>query len=234
MKKTLATFIFVLISLTISAQKTKTITLKKGQIFDVLPLKFNKEARPESVAKYLRKSVLPRAVALGYIPFPTINVAKNTSVQSNYIPDVLVFGGWKDKKTLDNAMKQLESEFSDFHPLRREIWTSFFNTHYELKEDIHFQFSPNKFYVATAYWKQEASNLNSLLIKTKNNVKTFGGKIILELSDGYSPYGYYYNPDYFYITEWESKDDFMKFMNKHQSEEKQSLKHINQFDLKVN
>ena len=215
------------------AQNNNSIELSKGQIFDILPLKFNGKADSLSVKKYLKEAILPRAIKLGYLPIKTVSIEKGGVTQGNYSPDVLIFGGWKNKDSLTSIMKQLESEFPDFHSLRREVWTVFYNTHYELKEDLSFKFLPNKFYVATSYWEKQPSDLATLIKVTTKHIKKHRGSIILELSEGESPYGYYYNPDYFFITEWNSESDFKKFMKENQSKEKQNLKHINQFKLSI-
>lgn len=218
-------------SCNVFTQNETSFELKKGQIFDVLPLKFNEKADSLKVRKYLRDSVLPRAIELGYIAMPSIPIQSGGTVQGNYSPDIIVFGGWENSDSLNSIMKQLEAEFSDFHSLRREIWTVFYNTHYELKEDLSFKFLDSKFYVATSYWKKQTSDLDTLIGAMANNIAKYNGTLILELSEGESPYGYYYNPDYFFITEWNSEDDFKKFMKENQIREKQNLKHINQFKL---
>lgn len=216
----------------LSAQNSKSIDLKKGQIFDVLPLKFNKNADSLSIRKYLNDSILPRAIELGYIPISSIQINR-TAIQGNYTPDIIVLGAWQNKTSLDDIMKQLELEFSDFHSLRREIWTVFYNTHYELKEDLSFEFLSDKFYVATAYWKKQSLGFENFTEKTIQNINRHNGKVILELSEGESPYGYYYNPDYFFITEWNNEVEFKEFMKENPLEEKQKLRHINQFELSI-
>ncbi|WP_157547311.1 hypothetical protein [Kordia zhangzhouensis] len=232
MKNIFILLIFLTWYTILSAQNSKSVVLNQGQIFDVLPLKFNKEADSLSMRKYLKDSVLPRAIELGYIPISSIPINKN-AIQGNYTPDIIVLGAWKNKASLDRIMKQLEFEFPDFHSLRREIWTIFYNTHYELKEDLSFEFLSNKFYVATAYWKKQSSDFQKFKEKTTNNIYKHKGKMILELSKGESPYGYYYNPDCFLITEWNNRVEFIEFMKVNHLEEQQNLKHINQFELSI-
>ena len=232
MKNIFILLLFLIWFCPISAQKNTAIALQKGQVFDVLPLKLNKNADSLSMRKYLNDSILPKAIKLGYIPIANLPVKKH-AIQGNYTPDVLVLGAWKSKTSLDAIMKQLETEFSDFHSLRREIWTVFYNTHYELKEDLKVTFLSDKFYVATAYWKNTSSNFKHFKSNTATNIKSNNGKVVLELTEGNSPYGYYYNPDYFFISEWNNKADFEQFLKENQVIEKQNLKHINQFNLNI-
>ncbi|MEO1367092.1 MAG: hypothetical protein AAFX50_07915, partial [Acidobacteriota bacterium] len=38
-----------------------------------------------------------------------------------------------------------------------------------------------------------------------------GGQVVLELQDGWSPFGYRYDPDYLAITEWEDAASYKAF-----------------------
>lgn len=209
------------------------VTLKKGQVLDVLPLKQNPDANPDNIKKYLADTILPRFVELGYVPLINIRVAKNGALQGNYTPDVIVFGAWKNTEKLDAIMKQGMKEFPDMHDLRRNIWTVFYNTHYKLKEDVSFDLNPSRFYVATSYWKKSPDAWNTMVADVIKNVGKHDGKVLLTLTEGESPYGYYYNPDGFFITEWENKTAFLTFMDAFQSTEREQLKHINQFELTI-
>lgn len=223
---------FLLFSIHVFSQSNPySFQLKKGQVLDVLPLKFNEKADPEKQAYYLRKAILPRALELGYIPHSSISISESS--QGNYTPDVLLFGGWGSESILNNAMDTLEAEFPDFHPLRREIWTVFYNTHYIVEVDQEITFIPGKFYSATSYWNKEGKDFKGLKEYHKQLLEKFKGNLILELENGFSPYGYYYNPNYFFIHELPDRESFEKFKNAMKIQERANLKQIQQFVISL-
>ena len=59
-----------------------------------------------------------------------------------------------------------------------------------------------------------------------------GGKTVVELMDGKSPFGYYYQPDYLVITEWKDKATFDAFYQANIKMKQEGVKHVNQFLLK--
>lgn len=228
MKRFFAIIGFLLCSIQVFSQSNPySFQLKKGQVLDVLPLKFNEKADPEKQAYYLRKAILPRALELGYIPHSSISISESS--QGNYTPDVLLFGGWGSESILKNAMETLESEFPDFHPLRREIWTVFYNTHYIVEVDQEITFHPGKFYSATSYWNREGKDFKGLKEYHNELLEKNNGSLILGLENGFSPYGYYYKPDYFFILEWPDQASFEKFKKEIEAKEKSDLKQIHQF-----
>ncbi|APD07785.1 hypothetical protein UJ101_02285 [Flavobacteriaceae bacterium UJ101] len=232
MKNNFLLLIIFFISSNVFTQEI-SIELKAGQVFDILPLKRNQNVNPELRQFYLKDSISPRAKELGYIPLGGVRTSE-VAIQGNFSPDLIAFGAWKDMESVYEIMEQIEKEFPNFHLLRRKIWSVFYNTHYELKEDVNLKFTKDKFYVATSYWTKQPSYYKNLIKLTTQNIKKYKGKIILELSEGEPPYGYYYNPDYFFITEWDSESEFQKFLKDHKSLEKQYLQHINQFKIIIN
>lgn len=59
-----------------------------------------------------------------------------------------------------------------------------------------------------------------------------GGKLLIQLKNGQSPFGYRYDPDYFVITSWENEAAFKKFQERNQPMEIQRIEYINEFILK--
>ena len=65
----------------------------------------------------------------------------------------------------------------------------------------------------------------------KKALEETGGTIKLELTQGKSPTGYEYNPDYMVISQWESQKAFEAFQALNVSMDTDFLMHVNQFVL---
>ncbi|WP_128755276.1 hypothetical protein [Aquimarina sediminis] len=216
--------------MSINAQsKTKSYTLKKGQAFDILFLGTKPETK-EKLQNYF-KTVFPVAEKVGYHSLPGYKI-EETPTQGNYHPQAMILGYWDNLQGRKEFLKKIEEVMPDFHQERRNIWSSFNLTYYELKEDLSFDINPEKFNIVTAYWKKDNSSIKKFKQEWVQNVKNTGGQIRLELMDGNSPFGYYHNPDYLVITEWKDKAAFNKFYTKNLEMNHSSIKHVNQFQIK--
>ncbi|PHI20258.1 hypothetical protein CEQ90_08715 [Lewinellaceae bacterium SD302] len=60
--------------------------------------------------------------------------------------------------------------------------------------------------------------------------KKAGGVSVLELINGASPFGYYFNPDYFVLTEWPSREVFENFESIYATTP-EGIRHVNQFAI---
>lgn len=222
--------LFGAINLSLSAQpKVKNITLKKGQILDILML--NNHPDGGAALKDYFKVVFPYAVKNGYQPLPGLAVTA-VPTQGNYYPEVMGFATWKNLDSRKKAMEEIEANVLDFHERRRTIWSSFNMTYYEVKEDKTLIIAPNKFYVTTAYWKSDAKAFKKFKKEWIKSAKQAGGQLKLTLTEGSSPFGYYYNPDYLVLTEWENKAAFEAFYKENLVLNHDSVKHVNQFIVK--
>ena len=123
-------------------------------------------------------------------------------------------------------------EYPQFHERRRTIWPNFDLTYWKIEEDQKITFDPEKLYIATAYWSADETAFAAYQQKWAKTVKKQGGKILLELQGGTSPFGYYYNPERFTLTEWESREAFEAFKEKNVAMDHSGVKHVNQFILK--
>lgn len=223
-------FLFGASSLNLSAQpKAKNITLKKGQILDILML--NNHPEGATVQKEYFKVVFPYATQNGYQPLPGLAIIE-TPTQGNYYPEVMVFATWKNLANRKKAMEEIEANVPDFHERRRTIWSSFNMTYYKVKEDKTLNIAPDKFYVTTAYWRKDAKAFKKFKKDWEKTAVQFGGQVKLALTGGTSPFGYYYNPDYLVLTEWKNKAAFDAFYKENLMLDHDSIKHVNQFIVK--
>lgn len=225
-------FLLSLALVSVKAQgNTKMYVLKKGQIFDVLLRTNNAEASQEAKDKFDR-DVIPRALEKGYQVMPSGLYFEPVAIQGNYSPGHMVLGGWENLKTRENAMQVLVTELPDFHQIRRELWTTLFSTYFEIEEDISFSIREDKFYVVTAYHHKRERSFREFKKEWANNIDESGGRIILELENGESPFiGHLYEPHHFTITEWTNRDSFEIFLSKNKNMDHSSIKYVNQFAL---
>ncbi len=221
-------FLMYTFSLNLNAQPTtKTYSLKKGEVLDILVL----SAKPDTNNLFdtFKKTAIPVAIQMSYKPLVGFSVAKYT--QGNHQPQSLIFGTWEHVKKREKFIAEIEGKVPDFHAQRQNIWSFFGLTYYEMPKDISFKINNDKYIVVTSYWQKEGKGIQfeqfkKNWIRKSNNA---GGQIILELMNGKSPFGYYYNPDYQVITQWENKVAFEVFYKENLKMNHDAIKHVNQF-----
>jgi len=225
-------FALIFHHISIEAQfNTKSYSLKKGQIIDVL-LRSNNAKASQKAKDQFDQQVIPRILKYGYQTMPHGLYFKSIAVQGNYSPEHMVLGGWKNLKSREEAMRILVKEVPNFHQIRRELWTSLFATYFEVEEDINFSIEQNKFYVVTAYKYLKKRHFKKFVRILEENVLESNGRIILKLLNGKSPFiGHYYEPNHFSITEWNSQEKFEIFLAKNRKMNHTSVKYVNQFVL---
>ena len=225
-------FALVFKYIAIDAQlNTKSYSLKKGQIFDVL-LRSNNDKASQKAKDQFDQQVLPRALKLGYQVMPHGLYFKDVAKQGNYSPEHMVLGGWINLQRREKAMKILIKEVPNFHDIRRELWTTLFTSYYSIEEDIKFSIHRDKYYVVTAYKHRNKRGFKKFIKILEENVRVSKGSIILKLQNGTSPFiGHYYEPNYFSITEWNSQDEFEIFLLMNRKMNHTSVKYVNQFVL---
>ncbi|MDY8137017.1 hypothetical protein [Aquimarina sp. 2201CG5-10] len=205
----------------------KSFNFKKGEILDILLLT-TKSGTEKDYEKY-RKTAFPIAFKKTYKPLPGFNIKETT--QGNIQPSSFILGKWNDLKNREQFIAEIEGVVPDFHLQRRNIWSLFNLTYYEIQKDISFKIDKNKYNVATSYWKKDATSFKKFTELWLQKSKSKGGKNILQLSNGKSPIGYYHNPDLLVITQWDSKEDFDTFYKENLAMNHKGVLHVNQFIL---
>lgn len=214
-------------SLNLSAQSApKSFSYKKGQVLDIIFLNTKKDT--EAALDNYFKTAFPVATKYGYTGQGGLGLTENPT-QGNYHPEVMVFGVWTSLKQRKDFLVNIESEMPEFHQERRKIWSSFNLTYWEMKDDLSFTVNSEKFNVATLYWQKDEKSFNQFKAAWNNRAKKSGGKEILTLTNGDSPFGYHFDPDYLVITEWDSKAAFEKFHKESLKLNHDAVKHVNQF-----
>lgn len=227
---TLLAFLLTTIFFESHAQSdVKSYSFKKGEVFDIIFLS-NKEGVEDKLKAYF-STAFPIATKMGYAGlggFPIIE----SPLQGNYHPQSMVFGKWTNLENREKFVENIDEEMPTFHQMRRDIWSTFNLVYYKLKEDLFFEIDPNKYNVVTYYWKNDNRSFQQFKKEWLQKTENAGGKITLELTDGTSPFGYTYDPDYLAITTWESKEIFEKFYKENLKMNHSSIIQANQFKIK--
>jgi len=220
-----------LISLTTSSivaqSAIKSISAKKGEILDILLLN-TKKGVEKNFEKY-KKTAFPVAIKRTYQPLFGYGISE--TAQGNIQPTVIAFGKWKDLKNREQFIKEIDGIVPDFHLQRRNIWSLFNLTYYELPNDISFSIDKTKYNVITSYWEKDAVAFKAFKKRWLQKSASNGGKNLLKLAKGKSPMGYYHNPDLLVITQWDSKEDFDAFYKQNLAMNHKGVLHVNQFIL---
>jgi len=205
----------------------KNYSFKKGEILDILLIK-TKPGGDKLFEKY-RKTAFPMAIKRTYKPMPGFNISNTT--QGNIQPTSFLFGKWDDLKNREQFIAEIEDFVPDFHEQRRNIWSIFSLTYYEMPEDISFEIDKNKYTVVTSYWKKDDVSFKKFTNQWQRKSSEKKGKTILTLTEGKSPFGYYHNPDLIFITQWDSKEAFEGFYQENLDMNHSGVLHVNQFVL---
>ncbi|WP_299452463.1 hypothetical protein [uncultured Microscilla sp.] len=214
---------------TLSAQSDKlTYHLKKGQVFDLLLLRM-KPGVQEKTKNYIQ-TFIPIGKKFGYHSLKGFPV-KESPTQGNYHPQSVILAYWDNLALRKKFLAHVEANYPDFHQKRRNIWSRFDLTYYELKKDISFEIYKKKYTVLTAYWQKDTQGFREFKQAWRKKVRQSKGVIKLELTQGISPFGYDYNPDYFTITQWESKAAFEQFYRANLKMNHQAVKQVHQFKI---
>lgn len=207
----------------------KTITLKKGQAFDIILLNNDPDAK-DAMQDYFKRAS-PIARASGYVPGSGFGVT-GVPTMGNYHPDVLATGSWPSIAARIEALEELEGGMHDFHEMRRKVWPTFNMTYYEVKEDISFTTDPDKYYVVTMFWADKKGKFAKFQNAWETACQRAGAKQMITLTDGASPFGYYFKPDYTAITEWASEAAFRAAQTAEGRLSYAGVRHLNQFPIK--
>ena len=225
MKSVLLSFLGISV---IGQSKTKSFNFKKGEVFDLLLVATFHDAG--TLFEKYKKTAFPVASAYTYQPQP--GFATKKLILGNHLPASLVIGKWKNKKNREGFLDNIVSKVPDFHEQRKALFSYFKLTYYEIPKDISFSVNADNYNVATALWGKDEKSLTKFYSQWVNKIKKHGGKLMIKLTDGKSPTGYYHNADVFCIIEWSSKEAFDTFTKKHPLSSYEVLKDVHQFVIK--
>ncbi|MET1260133.1 hypothetical protein ABV409_12350 [Flagellimonas sp. DF-77] len=203
--------------------------LKKGQVFDVLMVTTKKGSK--EAFKTYREKAFPVAVEMGYSFLPGFTIEE--VVQGSFEPKGVVFGSWTSLAQREGFLDVIEDRVPEFHGLRKEIWSVFNVTYYEIQKDLSIRLDPNKVIVATAIWKKQVSEqaFDNFLSDWKTGLEHSNGTIKITLVDGKSPAGYEYDPDILFLSQWNSREEFEVFQKANLGMDPEILKNSHQFIL---
>jgi len=141
----------------------------------------------------------------------------------------MILGYWDNLELRAQFLQYIDKNKPIFHQDRRDIWSRFDVTYYEMPKDVSFEINREKYNVVTAYWQKSKKGFSRFKKDWQAKVRQAGGTFTIELINGASPFGYYYNPDYLCITEWENKAAFEKFYKQNLQMDHSAVKQVNQF-----
>lgn len=220
--------LFALSSLYLARAQVTTISLKKGEAFDLLLLTYNDEAEKER-KEYFEKAVA-EAETWGYKPRYYGHLTAPPT-QGNYWPEYFLMASWDNYDKRVEFIDYINKKYPVFKQRRRKIWPTFHLTYWKVSEDQEFVMDPEKCYIATCYWSSEDKAFSSFKSKLQAEINQHGGKVIAAFTDGTSPFGYHYNPELFTIVEWRSKEDFDLFYHSNLALDHKGVENVNQFIL---
>jgi len=206
----------------------RTYNFNKGEVVDWFLLNENND-KDDTAKRYFEKAI-PIGIKNGYKPNKGFAV-KDYQLDGNYKPEIVVLASWPSEENRLKCTEELESTLSDFHEMRRIIWSHFNVSYYVLSSDLSFSINTDKYNVATAYWINDDGSKEEFINKWKDLVIKSNGTINLELSDPKTTFRYTYQPNYQFITSWNSKEDFNKFKSSFLESEELGVEHINEFRL---
>lgn len=228
-KNYIAIILLTMLSWSAQAQsEIQSYDLKKGQAFDIIFL--NTKPATEDLKKKYFESAYPIALGMGYTPLTGFGVSESP-LQGNYHPEVMVFGTWPSIQARKQFLVDIGTTMPNFHAMRRDIWSTFFLTYWEVKEDVSFKINPEKYNVVTSYWSNDGSSFGDFKKTWLKALKKSKGENIIELTDGDSPFGYDYNPDYMVITQWDSKAAYDDFYKKSIKLDRSAIKQVHQLAI---
>lgn len=202
---------------------------EKGRVLDILYL-IRKDNPREAYQRYFNE-VGPFAIELGYKPLGGLNVVGKPTI-GNIYPDVVAFGSWPgDFEDRANHLKTLMKQVPDLHSRRMDLWSSFNMSWYEVKKDITLTVDSEKYYVLSAYWQESEASFKRFVKAQKRAAASAGGEIVLDLTDGQSPFSYMHKPDLVLISEWDSEQAFRAFQVKNTELDHKALKHATEFPI---
>lgn len=206
----------------------KSYSFAKGEVLDIIFLQ--SKSNVDSLWKVYRNGPMPLAAKLGHKSLQNFEILEPPT-QGNYHPTFMIIGTWPNLKDRIVGMEKIENEIEGFHELRRGIWSKFDMTYYEMEEALSFEVKPDRYNVATAYWKNGEDGFENYIKEWEQGVKLSKGELLVDLQEGKSPFGYHYQPDYLSITSWTSKEAFESFYNKNLKMDHRSIQHVNQFRI---
>jgi len=213
---------------TLQAQNPKitSINLKKGEVFDIALITQKPDTKAE-LQDYF-KNVVSVGKSAGYQALYTHPIVNYTF--GNFQPKLILFAKWPDLKGRLNFIKDIEVIVPDFHERRRRIFSAFFLTFWEAKQDINFSINKDKYTIVTAFWKKD-SKFGSFKNNWNQLISTNKGKQLVSFTDGMSPFGYEYNPDYLVITEFSDEAAFKAFQTQTKNLSYKGVTQVQQFIL---
>lgn len=212
-----------------SSAQIRSYDFKKGEVIYII-LTHQRKGSDELFKKY-RQDFFPMAMEYTYAPFWDGFLLIDEVLQGGNTYDGVVLGKWGSKAKRKEFAKMIYEVAPDFDKKRREIWYSFDQTTYDVKEDMTLSVNMARYNVYTTLWCDKARHCRSYAKKWTSAAEKEGGKVLLYLTDGSSPSGYYYLPDVLLLSEWPSRSAYERFATEMNKIDASCVVNINEFQL---
>lgn len=204
-----------------------TYHFKKGEVLDILLITTVPEA-DELLERY-KKTAFPVAFEYSYKSIPGYKISSLSL--GNHLPNSFILGKWESLAKREGFLLHISDRVPDFHQQRRDLFTYFGLTYYEMQKETQFSLSKSKYKVISAFWQKDPESMHKFLKGWQKELKQAGAEICIKLQGGTSPLGYAYNPDVLYIVQWEDQASFEAFSQQYPLERFESLKNVHQLVL---
>ena len=220
--------ILPLMSIQLPAQsEIVSLEFEPGEVLDVLLV--NRAPNVDELYTRYRETAFP--VAFNY-SFEVMSVMSSKEILLG-TPNIntFIFGKWDSVERRESFLADIVGHVPDFHEQRGDVFSYFALTYYEIQEPLSFSVDRSKHIVATSFWNEDDDSRGEFEEQWNNEIVAHGGKVVLRLENGISPTGYYYNPDAFYIIEWENKLQYLEFASKFPMPAYEVLDNVHQFSI---
>lgn len=185
----------------------ETFTVDKDEALDVFFLRGLPEVNRDSLFANYREKLGSVAKRYSYQLLQFYKV--NSTLQGGAQPTLMLIAKWDNLPIRLQFVDDIVQKEPRFHEMRRELYSRFDLTTYEMEDDIQYNIKADRYNVATAIWHHcdEAFANN-----WQHDAVEYGARIVLDLENGISPVGYAYNPDLFILSDWPSEEAYQQFI----------------------
>ena len=209
------------------ANPIKRLNFVRGEVIDVIVS--TPFPNTSSLIERYKETAFPVAFEYSYQLQPSFEIEE--LILGNYKPRYIIFGKWKNMDLREAFLANIVDRVPDFHEQRKAIFDGFKLTYFEIDEEIDAYIDTDKYNVVTSLWRNEKESFESFLNSWNQDIQEKGGKHLVRLDNGKSPIGYGYAPDLLFVTQWESKDHFEKFLDQNPLSSYSDLKDVHQFSI---
>lgn len=181
-------------------------SFEQGQVMDIFFLRGMPDINRDSLFANYREKLSSVAKEYSYEMLQYYRI--KSTLQGGSQPTLMILARWDDLQKRFQFMDDIIKLQPRFHEMRRELYSRFDLTIYEVDQDITFSLKSDRYNVATAIWHDCNE---SIINEWTESIEQIGAEVLLDLTEGMSPMGYRYNPDLFILSEWSSEASYKRY-----------------------